>query len=263
MVMIVIVLGGFLGSVLGLILAAVGAIAHVQILESAGAVLLLMGILSLTYLATQARKVRAGQVPEVARVMGLQFSPSDPFGLAGAGLPFEVFLQHGVEVRNVMWGMVGKRPVQGFDVRYQIRGAHGEGWAPTPWRFMALAPLPAKGPPLWIGTGTALQPNETVPQVRFEAIQFNERVKVLCADKYFATALVDEQMMAWVLDQAPAWTTFEVNGSHVLARRDTDDDLGGDMGKVMVALSQFVEHVPAVIGSLYPMDGPPTANARP
>ncbi len=263
MAMIVIVLGGFLGFVLGIVLAAIGAIARVKALETVGAILLLGGIVSLVYMAGQARKMRAGQVPEVARVMGLRFSPTDPFGLPGAGLPFDVFLQRGVEVRNVMWGTVGGVPVQGFDVRYQVRGEHDIGWQPTPWRFMVLAPLPADCPPLWIGTGSSLQPSEKVPQVRFESIQFNEQVKVLCAEPYFATALVDERMMAWMLDQAPRWTTFEVNGRHVLARLDADDDMGGDMGKVLIGLSRFVEHVPPVVGSLYPPSGPPTTGFRP
>jgi hypothetical protein len=253
--MMIVVLGGFLGFVLGIVLAAVGAVARVKALETTGAILLLAGILSLVYVASQARKTRAGQVPEVARVMGLQFSPTDPFDLAGADLPFEVFLQRGVEIRNVMWGTVGGVPMQGFDARYQVRGGNDVGWQPTSWRFMTLAPLSANCPPLWIGTGRSLQPTQKVPRVRFESGQFNERVKVLCADSYFATALVSEKMMAWMLDQAPRWTTFEVNGLHVLARLDADDDMGGDMGKVMIALSQFVEHVPPVVRSLYPLHG--------
>src|SRR6266568_8943163 len=65
-------------------------------------------------------------------------------------------------------------------------------------------------------------------------------------------------ILAWMLDQAPRWTTFEVNGRHVLARLDADDDMGGDMGKVLIGLSRFVEHVPPVVGSLYPPSGPPT-----
>ena len=263
MAMIIIVLGGFLGFVLGIILAAVGAVTHVKALETIGAILLLGGILSLVYMASLTRKTRAGQVPEVARVMGLQFSPTDPFDLTGAGLPFEVFLQRGVEVRNVMWGTVGGVPLQGFDVRYEVRGEHDVGWQPTAWRFMTLAPLSANCPPLWIGTGSSLQSTEKVPRVRFESIQFNEQVRVLCAEPYFATALVDEKMMAWMLDQAPRWTTFEVNGPHVLARLDADDDLGGDMGKVMIGLSRFVEHVPPVVRSLYPLSGPSTTGFRP
>jgi hypothetical protein len=263
MTMIIVVLGGFLGFILGIVLVAAGAIAHVKALETIGAILLLGGILSLVYLAAQARKTRAGQVPEAARVMGLQFSPTDPFDLPHAGLPFEVFLQRGVEVRNVMWGTVGGVPLQGFDVRYQIRGENDVGWQPTSWRFMTLALLAANCPPLWIGTGSASRPTEKVPRVRFESIQFNEQVKVLCADAYFATALVDERMMAWMLDHAPRWTTFEVNGPHVLARLDADDDLGGDMGKVMIGLSQFVDHVPTVVRSLYPLSGPPTTGIRP
>ncbi len=251
----IVVLGGFLGFVFGIVLVLIGALAHVDALETVGAILLLVGILSIVYLSRQARKRRAGQVPEVARVMGLQFSPTDPFDLAGAGLPFEVFHQRRVEVRNVMWGVVGGVPLQGFDVRFQVEGDREVGWQYTDWRFMALAPLAASCPPLWVGTGGELQPTEKLPRIHFESARFNERVRVLGADSYFATALVDARMMAWMLDHAPSWTTFEVNGEHVLARLDSDVDPGGDMGKVLIGVSQFVQHVPAVVRSLYPSPG--------
>jgi hypothetical protein len=261
--MALVAVGGFLGFLLGVVLAGVGAATHVQSLESVGAFLLLVGIVSLVLMAGWARKTRAGQVPEVARVLGLQFSPADPFGLPGAGLPFEVFGQRAVEVRNVMWGTVGGVPLQGFDIRYQVKGGRDEGWIYTGWRFMALAPLPASCPPLWVGTGGGLQPTEKTPRVHFESIAFNEKVRVLCADPYFATALIDPRMMAWMLDQAPAWTTFEVNGRHVLARLDSTDDMGGDMGQVLIGLSRFVQHVPPVVRSLYPLEGQPQAGFRP
>lgn len=261
--MALVALGGFLGFVLGIILAAVGAAAHVNGLESAGAFLLLIAIVSLVVTLGRNRKMRGGQVPEVARVMGLQFSPADPFGLPQAGLPFEVFHQRGVQARNVMWGSVAGVPLQGFDVRYQVKGENDVGWQYAGWRFMALAPLPANCPPLWMGTGHSLQPTEKLPKLHFESIRFNESVKVLCADSYFATALVDQRMMAWMLDQAPARTTFEVNGRHVLARLDSDDDLGGDMGQVLVGLSRFVQHVPQVVRSLYPLEAQGTPGFQP
>ncbi len=261
--MALVALGGFLGFFLGIVLAAVGAATHVNGLETVGAALLLVGIVSLVLMAGWARKARAGQVPEVARVMGLRFSPADPFDLAAAGLPFEVFGQRGVEVRNVMWGTVGGVPLQGFDVRYQVKGGQDEGWVYTGWRFMGLAPLPANCPPLWMGTGGSLQPTEKTPRVHFESIAFNQKVRVLCADAYFATALVDARMMAWMLDQSPAWTTFEVNGPHVLVRTDSDDDMGGDMGQVLIGLSRFVQHLPQVVRSLYPLEGGATSGFQP
>ncbi len=253
--MALVALGGFLGFVLGIVLAAVGAATHVNGLETVGAMLLLAGIVSLVLMSGWARKARAGQVPEVARVMGLRFSPADPFGLTGAGLPFEVFARRGVEVRNVMWGTVDGVPLQGFDVRYQVKGGQDEGWVYTGWQFMGLAPLAANCPPLWIGSSGSLQPAGRTPRVHFESIAFNGKVRVLCADSYFATALVDARMMAWMLDQAPAWTTFEVNGRHVLVRMDSQDDMGGDMGQVLIGLSRFVQHVPPVVRSLYPLEG--------
>jgi hypothetical protein len=252
--MALIVVSGFSGFLAGTILLVAGAITHVNGLEGIGAILVLVAIVALLALGKWSGRSRSGQVPEVARVLGLQFSQADPFGLATAGLPFDVFHQRSVEVRNVMWGEVGGVPVQGFDLRYQERQSVAEGpgeeWIFTNWQFTGLAPVPANCPPLRLGR--YVQPTEKTARVLFESIEFNEKVKVLCTDAYFATALIDARMMAFLLDEASELVSVEVNGPHVLA--GLGEDSGPYMAELLIQLSRFVEHVPSVVRSLYTLD---------
>ncbi|HEX8098936.1 MAG TPA: hypothetical protein VF660_01895, partial [Actinomycetota bacterium] len=205
----VLILLGFLCFIVGVLLLLVGAVAHASALTSTGAVLVVAAVIAIVAVRRPMRKVRDQRVPYLADKFGLSFSPTDPFGLTAAGLPFDVFQQRGVELRNVMWGRILGCELKGFDVRYETYGGSDVGWTYTEWQFAALGELPAECPPLTIVRGPAAATSDR-PKVRFESADFDREFTVLCADRRFATALIDQRLMAWLLDGVPRSVVFEV-----------------------------------------------------
>jgi hypothetical protein len=197
------------------------------------------------------RKLRERRIPFAARRLGLSFSSTDPFGLASRGLPFELFQQRGLEVRNVMFGRLGSVEVKGFDARYVTYGGRDVGWVPTEWRFFALADIPANGPSLSVVRGPAAAPKDE-RNVSFESGQFNQEFTVSTSDPRFASAVVDERMMAWLLDSVPDDVSFQIEGRYVLATKRDGAEMAEDVLQVLPAVAGFVTHFPRAATSLYP-----------
>ncbi len=251
-----VVLGAFLAAFAGLVLLIAGAVGGVESLRTLGVLLLVAAVVALVFAEASLRRRGSEALPALARELGLRFSPDDSMGLAAAGLPFDRFRQHGVEVRNVMWGTwPGTSPgppvdVTAFEQRYETHDPES-GWQPTEWRFLALTEVPAECPPLWIARGAGLVATRDRPRVRFEVERFNREVTVLSPEAYFATALVTEEMMAWILDQAPVDVHFELAGNRALTWMDRDEVLAGARLAVWAAC-EFRRRIPPVIGSLFP-----------
>jgi hypothetical protein len=241
-----------LSFVVTLVFLIVGAITHAGALTTVGAVSLIVFVVSLLVLGSQMRGHRDRALPVLAREYGWQFSERDPFALAEAKLPFDVFRQRGVQVRNAAWGTLDGIAIRAFDVRYEVYGGSDVGWQPTNWAFCAQAEIPANCPPLWVVRGHGVSATDERPRVHLESGRFNEEVTLLCADTRFATTIIDQRMMAWLLDSAPSGVRFEVSDRHVLASKDEATEQVGSIVQVVSGLAGFVHHIPPVVRSLYP-----------
>ncbi|HEX8098956.1 MAG TPA: hypothetical protein VF660_02000, partial [Actinomycetota bacterium] len=89
-------------------------------------------------------------------------------------------------------------------------------------------------------------------KVRFESADFDREFTVLCADRRFATALIDQRLMAWLLDGVPRSVVFEVSGRYVLGSKRDGTEEGTEIIQVFPAVAGFISRVPPVVSSLYP-----------
>jgi hypothetical protein len=244
-----VLVGSFL---MALILGIAGAISGNQSVLAAAGVCGLVLVVTLMVLTSRMRRSRDRALPVLARRFGWRFAERDPFGLAAAGLPFEMFRQRNVEVRNVAWGSLNGVDVRACDIRYEVYGGRDEGWQPTSWQFVALAELNANCPELSAVKGAGLTTAQEQSRIVFESNRFNQEVLVVCADRYFATALIDERLMAWFLDHAPPDVIFTTSGRHILATKSGATEDPGLVLQVVWGLGGFVQNVPRVVESLYP-----------
>jgi hypothetical protein len=237
---------------LAVILGIAGAISGNQSILATAGVFGIVLVATLMLLTSRMRRFRDRALPVLARQFGWRFAEKDRLGLAAAGLPFEMFRQRNVEVRNVAWGTLNGVDIRACDVRYEVNGGRDEGWQRTSWEFAAVADLNANCPELSVVKGAALAAEPERPRVLFESYRFNQEVIVVCADRYFATALVDERLMGWFLDHAPADVIFTVSGPHVLATKSGATEDPGLVLQAVWGLAGFIQNVPRVVGSLYP-----------
>lgn len=115
--------------------------------------------------------------------------------------------------------------------------------------------LGARGPQLTITRHAALDPSGSdlaLPRVGFESALFNDEIEVRCADERFAHTLIDQRMMEWLL-LLPPGSGLEVVDDRVLAY-GREGSRAMQSGPVIELLESFLEHVPAVLASLYPAE---------
>jgi hypothetical protein len=85
--------------------------------------------------------------------------------------------------------------------------------------------------------------------VEFEYEDFNQRFRVKCNEQKFAFALLDGQMMQWLL-AADTFESVEVVGPWVLlAAKKLEPARWLDLG---TWLDQFHDHIPPVVYTTYP-----------
>ena len=135
--------------------------------------------------------------------------------------------------------------VETFDYRCD----RGEDGLITDRRTCASAAIRASCPPLAITRRGAVPSAALEPSVAFEAGVFNEQIRVQCADRRFAQALVDQRMMEWLL-LFPAGWGLQVAGDRALAYGPVTKPW--EREPVVVMLRDFLSHIPASLGSLYP-----------
>ena len=189
----------------------------------------------------------------LAARLGLKYSPEDPFGTDELG--FGLFgLGDRRECENMLWGEVGGMRVRLFDYTYQERHMDANGHSSTStYRFSCgLAEVAAECPHLTLGREGVLDRLSRhlgFHDIEFESEEFNREFQVRCDDRRFASALIDPRMMEWLLSISEA-CQFEVSGPLILSYthrlRPTEFEL------LLPVLTGFREHVPTVIGSLYP-----------
>ena len=134
-----------------------------------------------------------------------------------------------------------------FDRRVSPEDAH----EPPTWFASAARPIPIEAPSLIVEPRPAITADPLGPLLVWtsESEAFAHRARIRTTDRYFATAFLDQRMLAWLIDQDPTWT-FEVGGPWAmvsrppLARADRFDD-------AIRVVDGFCERIPRAALSMY------------
>ena len=182
-----------------------------------------------------------------ARLAGLRAEAGDPFGLLDA--PFALFGRAASvrDVENTASGIRGGGSVIVADYWY----------APSPdpqlddyRRYTCVV----KETPSW-WTDVAVMPKGLVEHLRSalpldgletESDAFNRRFEVRASDRRFANALLDQRMMAWLLEQ-PVEVGFEVAAGRLLVFRRRPTTSPEDVGRALELADAFEQRVPSVV----------------
>ncbi|TMK60262.1 MAG: hypothetical protein E6G54_02780 [Actinobacteria bacterium] len=227
------------GTPWGLILILVGGVA-------------LVGLIAyLSYLSTKRRRLG---FQTMARQLGLSYSLEDPFGLLGE--PFALFQKgDGRGVENVLSGVWQDLDLRAFDYWYYEESTDSNGRTSRSYsRFdCAIVPIGAACPELSIGHETfftRVAGALSFHDIQFEDEAFNRAFNVRGNDRKFANDLVDARMMQWLLAHAADYG-IEVVGDRVLVAGPKIPP--AELVQLIGTAKAFVDHVPKVVFSLYPV----------
>jgi hypothetical protein len=199
----------------------------------------------LVYLVAIRKRARGDMLRSEARRLRLRYAARDPFGMLDE--PFALFRPGRLaELDNVLWGPWGDLEVRVFDYAY----SESEN---VERRFScALAAIPGGWPTLVIrpeSSLTRLGDVLALSGVEFELEEFNRRFDVRCDDRRFASAVVDQRMMEWLLALGHGWG-FEIGGRWILGVRDQVQPW--ELEGVLETLDEMVRRIPRAARSLYP-----------
>ena len=194
---------------------------------------------------------RADDMEEIARGLGLRFSQADPVypGSTALRYPFELF-SRGVEqtCENFITGTIGSIDLVAFDFLYRQRvdsdGDPDNDVRSEPIRYScALATVDGERPHVVIEPASAPWPARADGEpVRLEWGDFNARYRVISPDRGFAAALLDLELMAWLVDEAPPLPlTWEIQRDQVLCRAPTLEPK--DIAGLVNALPEFARRI--------------------
>jgi hypothetical protein len=187
---------------------------------------------------------------KTADELGLRYVPHGAAGTAELDprrLPLELF-HVGADRSGFGEGLVGTwngRPVRIFT--YSTRLGTGRE-AATHWFSCGVTDLPKQCPAVIItpsdGFSALLSRDYTLhPRIPTVADEFDARFVVHSPDRRFASAVLDEDMMAWLID-GTSGTYFEVGGSCALVV--SKDLLPWVANYLVVALDGFVTRISSV-----------------
>src|SRR4051812_3696504 len=170
------------------------------------------------------RAKRAAQIDEIASRAGLQYSASDPFDCVRVG--FRLFTRgDGRGAENVMWREPGDGHVyRVFDFWYfdEHRGEGGKTEKTYHRSSCAMALVGSAWPDISItreGLFDKVITKIAGDDIDFESEEFNRLFAVRCDDRRFASALIDAQMLDFLLTTQGA-LNFEMKGRWLLVWRD-------------------------------------------
>ena len=200
------------------------------------------------------RAKRAAQIGEIASRAGLQYSASDPFDCARVS--FSLFTKgDGRGAENVMWREPGDGHVyRVFDFWYydEYKGEGGQGREDLPplvvrdgARRIVVARHHDRARGLFDKVLTKLAGDD----IDFESEEFNRLFAVRCRDRRFASALIDAQMLDFLL-ATKGELNFELKGRWLLVW--TDPVNPKLMPGLLGVAEKFVKHIPPVVWDLYP-----------
>jgi hypothetical protein len=222
---------------------------------------LAIGAAVLSYLA---KKRRREGFALVARQLGMEYWPEDPFGLLAE--PYALFGKgDGRGIENVIAGPYQTVDAKAFDYWYYDESTNSKGQtSKTYYRFdCVIVPIDAACSPLTIDNEnvlTRLADALSFHDIEFESEDFNRAFNVKSGDKKFANDFVDARMMQWLLQNGKG-TAFEIMGDRLMCYRRK---LAPMEIVALLGLSKaFLDRVPGVVYSLYARPTPLTLEANP
>lgn len=182
-----------------------------------------------------------------ARRAGLRAEAGDPFRLLDA--PFALFGRAASvrDIENTASGVRGGERVTIADYWYAPSSD------PQLDDYRRYTCIVTETPSWW--TDVSVMPRglvdvlrSVVPlsDLRTESDEFNRRFDVRAADRRFANALLDQRMMAWLLDQAPD-SGFEVVAGRLMVFRARVTSSLDDVARALELADGFSRHVPSVV----------------
>lgn len=205
-------------------------------------------------IGTWLRVKRRGDAEDVATRAGLEFAADDPFNSTRVG--FSLFTRgDGRGAENVMWrANDGGKPVRAFDFWYYTEHRDTNGRKNRSYEHFtcAMALINGSWPSLTIGReGIFDKVISTLglPDLDFESEEFNKLFVVRCEDRKFASALIDPQMMDFLLS-THGELGFEFRGRWLLV--STRRIRPALMPGLMRVCDEIVARVPPVVWELYP-----------
>lgn len=204
------------------------------------------------YLGYYFKKKRIQELAAAAKQLGLEFSPSDPFGTLSE--PFQLLQKgDGQGVENVMSGIWQGLNVRQFDYWYYEESTDSHGHqSKSYYRFnCVIAPVEAACANLTIdheNVFTRLADALSFHDIEFESEEFNRTYQVKCSDKKFANDFVDARMMDWLLKHGDGYT-FEVAGDELLCAHKSLRP--NELTPLLGTTKGFREAVPRVVFELY------------
>jgi hypothetical protein len=188
---------------------------------------------------------------EVAARHGLSFSAKDPFHMP-ATLPLAFFDRgHSRKVSNVMYGRTSEgRDLRAFDYEYTT----GSGKNRRVYHFSCgLISTSAAWPQLTLGPEGFFDRVMDVigaADIQFESEEFNREWEVRSSDPRFASALIDPEMMLFLMEKAEG-ARVEVHGQWILFSGEQRDP--ESLPQAIASAEAFREVIPPVVWSLYPL----------
>ena len=208
------------------------------------------------------KKKRREAFALVARQLGMEYWPQDPFGLLAE--PFALFQKgDGRGIENVIAGAYQTLDVKAFDYWYYDESTNSNGQtSKTYYRFdCVIVPIDAACSPLTIDNEnvlTRLADALSFHDIQFESEDFNRAFNVKSPDRKFANDFVDARMMQWLLQNGEG-TAFEVMGDRLMCYRRKLPPL--QLVTLLGLSKAFLDRVPNVVYALYarPTPVPPDA----
>jgi len=204
--------------------------------------------------AAALRAKRNLQMPELAAKAGLQFSASDPFDCTRVS--FDLFRKgDGRGAENVMWREPGDGHVyRVFDYWYYRESTDQYGNVSKTYHrcACALALVGSSWPDITICREGVFEKVISAiggGDIDFESEEFNRLFAVHCTDRKFASALIDPQMLEFLLGTRGE-LSFEIKGRWLLVW--TDPVKATFMPGLLRVAEEFVERIPPVVWELYP-----------
>lgn len=204
--------------------------------------------------ASLVRNKRARLMAPTAEKHGLRFSGGDLFGCTQTAFP--LFLEgDGRVVENVMSRTAANGlDVRVFDFAYYTEYKDDQGKIRKIWTYFNCAMARHNGlwPVIRVSKERMLDKvaqKMGLPDIELESEEFNRTFIVQCADRRFATTLLDPQMMEFILS-TQGRLTFETKGRWLLVispRLDNPADMVGLLG----VADEFLKRIPPVIYELY------------
>ena len=196
---------------------------------------------------------RRGSFESQARDAGLQAQAGDPLGLLQ--MPFAMFRRSASarDLENTAWGLRNDRETVVAD--YWLAPS-SDTTRDDYERFVCVIDLAR---PEWpnvsvVPTGLAsiLKGAVGLDDVDLESDRFDRVFDVRTTDRRFASALLDARMMEWLLLQPPG-VGFEVVGGKLMVFGPRPRTSIDDLPRALRRFDGFLDQVPPVVSSLYPI----------